>query len=89
MMLKTPKIRPTVIPTIGPSRMAPITTGICMIVAFAIGRGMNPNPVAPSTTEIADSIPITAICLVPNFLLAILFSNTINLPLSFHQGYES
>jgi len=45
-----------------------------MIVAFAIGSGIKPMPDAPSTIEIADSMPIMAICRVSNFFLLIAFS---------------
>ena len=65
-ILNIPNIRPTVHPTTGPSKIAPIITGICIIVAFTGGIGIKPKPVKPSTIEIADSIPTMAICLVLN-----------------------
>ena len=58
-----PKINPTAIPTIGPSTMAPIITGICIMVAFVGPTGMNPSGVIPRITDIAPSIPVTAMCL--------------------------
>lgn len=37
-----PNINPTVIPTKGPSTIAPIITGICIIVAFVGPIGIKP-----------------------------------------------
>ena len=64
----TPKISPTSPPTTGPSTIAAIITGICIVVAFMIPRGISPSGVMPKTIVMA---PRTAA--VVNFLLVRVF----------------
>jgi hypothetical protein len=64
--LNTPNINPIIAPASGPSKMAPIITGICIIVAPNGGIGIIPKGVAPKIIEIADSIPMLVICLTLN-----------------------
>ena len=68
----TPKIRPTAAPTIGPSKIAAMITGMCIVVAFIIPSGMKPSGVNPSTMVIAPSI--AEITNLRIFSLFILFS---------------
>ncbi len=60
----SPKINPTVIPTTGPSNMAPIITGTCIIVRLKIGRRINPKPLTPRNIEIPPNAPIRTSLLV-------------------------
>ena len=64
MSEEIPNISPTMAPTKGPSTIAPIMTGMCIVVTFARPIGMNPSGVNPSTTEIAPSIPVIVIFFV-------------------------
>ena len=53
-----PNIRPMEPPTNGPSKIAPIITGMCIIVKFITGRWMIPKGVSPRKIDIPPSIPI-------------------------------
>jgi hypothetical protein len=68
--LYKPKMRPTKMPTTGPSTIPPIMAGICKMVALPakVGTGIKPNPVAPSMTATAPSIPLITIDLVEKFM---------------------
>ena len=63
-MLKSPNNNPLSPPTKGPSIIDAIITGICIMVNFNGGIGINPIPVEPNIIVIANNIPVTAICLV-------------------------
>ena len=63
IILDTPKIPPTNAPTRGPSIIAPIITGICIIVGLIGGIGINPNGVTDRKIEIPESRPMIASCL--------------------------
>ena len=69
--LLTPNMSPTKVPTNGPPIIAPIITGICIVVALIPkkGIGMNPIGVILSTTENAPSIPAIVTLFVDNFVL--------------------
>jgi hypothetical protein len=59
--LDSPKIPPMTPPANGPSIMAPMMTGTCIIVGF-IGRiGIYPKGVRDSRIEILDNNPTMAI----------------------------
>ena len=61
MRAKMPKKKPMAAPTTGPSRMAPMMTGTCMMVALpaAVGTGMNPMRVSSSSPQTAARTPAT------------------------------
>jgi len=71
IILKIPKIKPTNAPTTGPSKIAPIITGMCIIVALIKGSWINPSGVIPKIMEIADSMPTIASCLVLSLALRV------------------
>lgn len=66
--LVIPNINPIARPTIGPSKMAPMITGMCMIVALTGPIGMKPSGVIDSMIEKPDSTPMTTSLLTFTFL---------------------
>ena len=44
-MEQRPNTPPKMPPAMGPSKMAPMMTGMCRVVALMRGRGMRPMPV--------------------------------------------
>lgn len=67
-----PKTNPKIAPALGPSKMAPIITGMCTVVAFTIGRCIMPRGVFASTITIADISATLTIQRVSCFLVFII-----------------
>ena len=56
-----PNRAPSTAPALGPRRIAPRITGMCMVVALITGKGIKPIPVIPITSSTPHSIASMAI----------------------------